>query len=214
MQEIPSGPKTPKIDQKKIVIIAAILVALVAIFFAIRHFAEKQEEPTQPVFERKRGGPCPGETKEFAQRDPYMRGVLEVGQKFKVIMNYYDCNEPKRGDLVFYQLHHSMDPVVKIVRGVPGDKFSLSRDKLHGGWNLEVNGDKVYSAVDKKEAYFFGASTPPPLALYEKSHKGKIGPGNILLLSSWPPGDIDSGLFGMFSLTDVVGKVEPVEKKK
>jgi hypothetical protein len=145
--------------------------------------------------------------------DPYMRGVIEPGQKFKVITNYYDCNPPKDGDMVFYQMHKSMEPVVKFIRGKEGDKFTLTKDKKYNAWNLEVNGEKVYSAVDKSQAYFFGAPSMPPLGRYLANHK-VIGRGDVILLSSWPPGDTDSGTFGMFNLVDVVGKVELIEGQK
>lgn len=185
------------------------VIVIIAGYFAYK-FITKSSGP-EP-FVRKRGGPCPGETKVMTQNDPYMRGIIEQGQKFKVILNYYDCNKPQRGDLVLFQIHASMDPVVKIVRGVQNDRFKLSKDDKYKAWNLEVEGDTVYSATDKKEKYFFGGTVPPPLALYERSHQGKItGNGDVILLSSWPPGNMDSGQFGMFNLADVAGKVELME---
>ncbi|MBK9293940.1 MAG: hypothetical protein IPM57_05770 [Oligoflexia bacterium] len=168
--------------------------------------------PGPDPFIRKRGGPCPGETKTMVQNDPYMRGVIEQGQKFRVILNYYDCNKPKRGELVLFQIHQSMDPVVKIIRGVQNDRFKLIKDVKRGAWNLEVEDDIIYSLVNKDEKYFFGGNMAPPLSLYERSHNGKItGNGDVILLSSWPPGSIDSGQFGMFNLADVVGKVELID---
>ncbi len=194
------------------IIIAVMVAVVVGVIFIKFRSMHEEESPTQS-FVRKRGGACPGETKTYTMNDPYMRGVIEPGQKFKVIMNYYDCNPVKRGDLVFYQMHKSMDPVVKYARAVGGDKFSLSKDDKYKAWNIKVDGEFVRSEVDQIP-YFFGGPTAPPLASYERTHKGKVQTGDVIILSSWPPGDIDSGTFGMFSMEDVVGKVEIIDAPK
>ena len=56
------------------------------------------------------------------------------------------------------------------------------------------------------ERYSFGGERPPPLKLAEESRKGIVGNGEVILFSSFPPGDRDSGTFGMISTVDIVGK--------
>jgi hypothetical protein len=101
-----------------------------------------------------------------------------------------------------------MPPVVRIARGVPGDKFELISDKPNHAWNIKINGKFVLDNVGKP--YFFGAETPPTLSLYEKSHHGLLGPGEAIIFSSFPPGDKDSGVSGLASVDDLVGRVEEV----
>src|SRR5690242_14252272 len=98
---------------KKIGLALAVLIILIALGLLFKSYKRPTGEISAPKptpLAQQHKGPCPGETKTFTMQDPYMRGILESGQKFEVIMNYYECNPPKRGDLVFYQLHHSMDP--------------------------------------------------------------------------------------------------------
>ena len=73
-----------------------------------------------------------------------------------------------------------------------------------GDWQLKINGKPVTGA--KGERYSFGGELPPPLKLAEESRKGIVGKDEVILFSSFPPGDRDSGTFGIISTVDIVGK--------
>jgi hypothetical protein len=198
---------TMKLKRPEIILtIIGIVLLLAAVFSYLRHQSEKGEEIGNYP-KKVHGGACPGETKTLTANDVYMRGVLEKGQPYKVVMNYYDCQPVKDGEYVLYSLSENLDPVVKIVRAVGGDHFKLSKDKKHGAWNLIVNDEMVKNVTDN-QPYFFGGEMPATLSLYEKSHKGVLHNDEVILLSSWAPGDSDSGIFGVFNVTDIVGKVE------
>lgn len=197
--------------------IAAVVLALILAVGAFLFFKNKGpvlDEVEIRSLRPKKDGPCPGETVTLTMDDVYMAGMIEQGEKFKAVMNYYSCNPLKRGDAILMHLSASMDPVVKIVRGLPGDRFELKKDGQGQGWNVVINGD-VIQWEEGKRPYFFGGKQPPTLALYEKNRKGVLGPDEIIILGTRPPGNNDSGLFGVFSVNDILGKVsiESVQKK-
>lgn len=149
---------------------------------------------------------CVEETREVEITDPrFMVGILEGGKTYEALIGYYKCNPPQKGDIVLYQFSQTMDPVVKIVRAVEGDRFELVEDKDHGAWNLEVNGDAVTYLEGK---YFFGSRNKPTLSLYEKTRNNIVGANEVILLSNVPPGMDDSGVFGMVHVNDVIGKIK------
>jgi hypothetical protein len=148
---------------------------------------------------------CIDEVREVEISDNrYMSGLLESGKTYEFLMSYYKCNKPQVGDIVLYRFSSALDPVVKVIRAVEGDRFDLEPDKIHGGWNLLVNGDKVMYG---ETAYFFGASTKPTLALYQESRNSVLKADEVIVLSNVPPGKDDSGTFGVVGRNDLVGKL-------
>jgi len=151
-------------------------------------------------------GKCETHTESFKVKDRQMSGVLALDQEVKVIMNWYKCNPAEKGDIVLYRYSPEFDPVVKIVRAVEGDKFTVTKDKKWGAWNITINGDMLMD--DSKEPHYFGAAAPTVLSLFEKGQKGKLGPGEVLVFSNVSPGQNDSGLYGVANISELIGKVE------
>lgn len=149
---------------------------------------------------------CPGKPIEFVVKDPYMRGVVEVDQKVKITMNYYKCNNLQHGDVILYKYSQYEDPVIRRVVAVPGDKFKL-KSVAHEGWELSVNG-KVVTGVNGKPYRFGVDKYDPPLELAGRQRKFVLPEKELIVLSSFPPGDRDSGIFGLSNQNDIVGKVE------
>lgn len=149
---------------------------------------------------------CVKDTQEIAAvNTKFMAGVLEEGKTYEALMGFYECNEPQAGDVVLYRFSPSVDPVIKIVRGVPGDRFELVADKDKGNWNLKINGDLI---MHGDVPYFFGNRPKPTLGLYEKDRNNILGPGEIILLSNVPPGRDDSAVFGLVSQKDIIAKIK------
>jgi hypothetical protein len=155
------------------------------------------------------GPPCPGEAFEAEMQDPYMRGIIEKGQKFRVLPNWYACHPLTNGDYVYYRYSTNRTPVVRIVRAHEGDKFELVPDEKHHSWNIKINGTLL---VAGGEPHYFGGEPPPPLSLYEKPRNGILGKNEAIVFSSKAPGDIDSGVFGLVNIIDLVGKVELISQ--
>ena len=197
----------------KSVIGGAVLILLIWLIFTFWNRSHQVITPAPVVPPTVQARPCPGETKTMEQTDVYMKGLIEKGEKFNVVLNYYDCNTPKKGEIVLHAFSNSMDPVVKRIVAVEGDHFSFMKDKKRKAWNLKVNDKIVRSVIRDHEPYFFGTDeAPTPLHLAMKSRHGVISHGEVILFSSWPPGDKDGGQFGLTSTVDLIGKVE-VETK-
>lgn len=149
---------------------------------------------------------CVKETQEIEAVDTrFMAGVLEEGKTYEALMGFYECNPPQAGDVVLYRFSTIADPVIKVVRGVEGDKFELVADKDKGNWNLKINGDLIMSG---DQPYFFGSRAKPTLSLYEKDRNNVLGRDEVILLSNVPPGKDDSGMFGLAGRKDLIAKIK------
>ncbi len=148
---------------------------------------------------------CPGETVQFKMLDPYLRGLIEPETSVDIVLNAFSCEKLERNQIVLYRFSEFDDPVLRRVVGVPGDKFSVFQAEEDGDWQLKINGKAVTGV--KGERYSFGSEVEPPLKLAEEPRKGVIGKDEVILFSSFPPGDRDSGSFGIISISDIVGKV-------
>ncbi len=188
---------------KKIaIIISVVVVVLVGLWFFSRE--PKVTGPVRKEIYNFDPAICPGKVVNFAMADPYMRGIVEEGQVVEVTLNWYACHPMETGDLVLYRFTEFGDPVIRRVVGKPGDKFALISQK-GAGWYLKING-KVVNGVNG--GYFFGdPNYPPPLSLAEVQKKGVIAKTDLIVFSSFGPGEKDSGVFGMVSVSDMVGKV-------
>jgi len=152
--------------------------------------------------------PCPGKEKTIKMNDNYMIGAVEFGQELKLIPNWYWCHPAGRGDLVLLRFAPNLEPVVRRIYAVAGDEFQVTYNKMQGAWNIEVNHQKLKL---NGQDYFFGANseqTPPLLKLLESSRKGVLLDREIIVFSSRPPGNRDSGTLGVVNLNDVIGKIE------
>jgi hypothetical protein len=148
---------------------------------------------------------CGEELKEFTMNDVYLQGIIEKGQKYEVILNYYKCHHIQRDDIVLYSFSQSLEPVIKKVVAVGGDNFDVTKDDQHHAWNLKVN--NLIIRTPGLENYYFGSETPPTLALYIKPRRGVLKQNEVIVLSTVSPGNTDSGILGVASIRDLVGKI-------
>jgi hypothetical protein len=181
--------------QISIVLIAISVVGILVILFQSK-FSSRS---------RVSSGNCPVEEKIIQSNDPLLTGVVAPGEKLKVLLGWYNCHAVEEGDLVLFSYDRNAEPIVRIVRGVEGDRFRVVPDLQRRAWNLIVNGKAV---MYQDKPYFFGAETPPTLSLFEKNHPKGLLPGEVILLSSLPPGNLDSGFLGILGTRDILGKVE------
>ena len=193
---------------QKLIIIGIVLAVLagIAAYFMTRD-SEVAEVPAERI--RKEiynfdPAVCPGQSVKLKMTDPYMRGLLEEGADVETSMNYYKCNPLARNDVVLYRFSEFDEPVFRRVVGIAGDKFEPVYNEDKGAWELKINGKLVVGV--KGEKYLFGGEDPPPLELAANQMKNKLGAGLAIVLSSFPPGDRDSGTFGAISVGDIVGK--------
>ncbi|MBI4375672.1 MAG: signal peptidase I [Elusimicrobia bacterium] len=134
-----------------------------------------------------------------------MAGLLEPGQKVDVLMGYYRCRRPRRGEWVLFRHSGRETPSIKIVKAVPGDRFEL-KEKA-GSWSLWING--ALAVNSEGMAYRFDERARSVLSAYQKSHDSCIPPEAYLLLGNQPGGSLDSGRLGLVGRAGILGKALP-----
>lgn len=141
------------------------------------------------------------ETKEV--RGNSLAGLVEAGTKVSIDYAYYQCYEVLRGDLVIYDYAGNEFPLIKIVKGVPGDSISLRRNgQIH---HLAINNTRLTNSLG--EAYEFNAQQAQMINLYLKSYNGSIPEDAYFLTGNIAKGSVDSSVFGFVSKRDILGKV-------
>lgn len=109
-----------------------------------------------------------------------------------------DCGAPKHGDFVLVDSPRNPNlPLIKIVFGVPGDKFRLK--ETEGGHNLIINGTLAKNSEGKP--YLFAGKRKDMLSLYE----GPIPANTYLILGNDPSGSTDSTRIGLVDKSAIAG---------
>jgi hypothetical protein len=142
--------------------------------------------------------------------DALMQGVYPKGSNLQVYENYYQCNAVKRGDIALFKFSEQIDPVIRIVHGIPGDKFAVKKTD-DGKWQIEVNGTLL---TGKGGAYYFESNFPPPLKTYEEAGHNVLQANEYLVFSDSGPGLTDSSNLGFVKLQNLVGRVMSFESPK
>jgi signal peptidase I len=114
-----------------------------------------------------------------------------------------DCGDPARGDLVLFKHLGFQISLLKIVVGVPGDRFDLREDGEM--WSLIVNGVAALNAEGKP--YQFSKGRTGMLRLFLKGTQGVIPQNAWLALGDSPSGSDDSTRFGLIPRADIIGIV-------
>ena len=146
---------------------------------------------------------CFVKIQEKIVRGSSLSGLIEEGQTIKIAFGFYNCNEIGREDIVAYEFSGNPEPIIKIVKGVPGDKFGL--EKFGNYWQIIINGEVVKNS--KGEPYQLSESAYNLLSLYVKDYGGVIPPDTYLILGNLPAGSLDSSRFGLVDKSGIAGKV-------
>jgi len=147
---------------------------------------------------------CFVETKEMIVQGNSLEPLIMPRKTIKVLFGYYSCHEIKREDVVLFDYAASKNPVIKIVKGIPGDKFELKHSG--SGWNLLINNKVVKNS--ESEPYLITDHGYRMLSLYEQDYHGIIPPNTYLLLGNLAGGSLDSTVFGLVDKSDIIAKVE------
>ena len=147
---------------------------------------------------------CSVETEEMTVRGTSLNPFIKPEQTIKALFGYYDCNEVKRGDIVLFNYAGNKNFVIKIVKGISGDKFELRQS--NSGYNIIVNGQIVKNS--ENEPYLVSGNAYKMLSLYEKDYKGVIPEDAYLLLGNRISGSVDSTTFGLVDKSGIIAKVE------
>ncbi len=192
------------IKGRKKVAIFAVAVLLFAVFFIVFGRNEIDNEGSSLVDN------CPVTEEEKVVRGNSLTGILEDGETVKVLIGHYDCNEIEREDLILYSYAGSEDPLIKIIKGVPGDRFELGELNGDSDENEKVRhimiGGEIITNSDG-ESYVLNERGYGILSLYEESYGGVIPEDSYLILGNLIGGSTDSTRFGLVHRDDILGKV-------
>ena len=147
---------------------------------------------------------CVQEQKTFQMEDTYLAGLIDKGETLKALIGFYNCNPVQHGDLVYFRISPPINPVVRIVHGLPGDRFELIKGSEEEHWNIKINGHLIMSG---ETPYFIKSRHTPPLKTYEMARNGKLGKGEYIILSNVPPGLSDSSNLGIIKKSSFEGRV-------
>ena len=106
-----------------------------------------------------------------------------------------DCGDPARGDLLMFTHLGLKIPLLKIVIGVPGDRFGVRRNA--DSWNLLING--AVAANAEGVPYRLNKARADRIALYASGAGGIIPPNAWLAMGDNPAGTDDSSRFGLIT---------------
>jgi len=148
-------------------------------------------------------GPARPGVEEAEVRGNSLSPLLKAGDGVKIYYGFYDTHEVQRGDIVVCRFSFRRDPLIKIARAVPGDRFALE-ERADGVSLLLVNGAVLENSAGRP--YEFTGRRKRMLALYARDYKGVIPPDSYLLLGDAAEGSLDSGRFGLAAKEVIVGK--------
>jgi len=129
---------------------------------------------------------------------------LPDGSSVILLRGYYKCHEPARGEIAAFQAPGNAVPVIKVVRGVPGDQFSLTSDTTGG--HLLINGNVQTTA--EGQPYVLSENRVAFWTLYVNQFHGVIPPKAYMLLGNIPGGALDSIRYGFISSSQLIGKIQ------
>ena len=143
---------------------------------------------------------------DLVLRDDQLYPLLRKGETVRIKVGYYSCHRPQRGELVYYRFSPLMEPVVRVLRALPGDRYGVVPHSERRGWSVKIQGDLMKTGG--KDHYFGVPAAAPILKLFEGQNQGTLKPNEVLVFSLSMPGDTDSGAFGVANMADMLGRIE------
>lgn len=185
------------------VALTLLVIALIIILLFFVRFAQLVQSPTSSGSVHL----LTGNTACVSSQEPYivkggsLSPLLTSGQSVELARSYYNCNSVKRGDIVFYHYAGSSDPLIKIVRAIPGDTWSIQEDDRFV--LIIINGKTLTNS--QNTPYRIPLSQSELLKRYAQTYP-TIPEGTYLLLGNITSGSLDATRFGLVSIQDIIGK--------
>ena len=198
--------------KRKTILINGLVLILAGLGFFIRDYSKNYSKPETALnfvsldrIETKlsQKEECLIRKEERIVRGDSLSPFIKAGDAVQVLFDYYKCNNVKRDDIVLYSFSGNESPLIKIIKGIPGDKFKLWQTE--GGWHILINKEILKNS--EGVPYLVSGKRYEMLALYEKDYKGEIPAGAYLLLGNIFSGAVDSTRFGLISKEDILGKI-------
>ena len=146
---------------------------------------------------------CVSRAEEKIVRGESLAGLIEPNETVKIFFGYYDCNEIKKGDIVAYNYTGNPVPIIKVVKGIPGDKFYFQ--EVEDGWYILINEEILKNSYG--QSYILDKGGYRMLSLYKEDYKGIIPKNTYLIMGNLVTGASDSTRFGLVHKDDFFGIV-------
>jgi signal peptidase I len=156
------------------------------------------------IYGETRNTECISKTEDKVIQGDYLQGLIEDGEKVRVFFGYYDCNPVEREDIVLYN-YSGEEPLIKIVKAVPGDAFSLESG-IDGGWNIIINGQILNNS--QGEAYSLDRRAYNMLYAYEDNYGGVVPDKVYMIMGNQASGSFDFSKFGLVHESNLLAKAE------
>lgn len=142
----------------------------------------------------------------------YVRGLslvplIKPGDRIDAVPVSCLEGQPEHGWLIILRSGGSENPLVKIIKAVPGDRFTLVPAQETGAQHLEING--VTAANSEGVPYRFHGNRARMIGIYESGYDGVIPEGAFLVLGDDPHGSLDAGKIGLIHISDVIAVAPP-----
>jgi signal peptidase I len=124
---------------------------------------------------------------------------IAPGAMIQVIKGGPECLEPlKHGEVVLFESPSSRIPLIKALRGLPGEPLAVNDGKIIVGGKVARN-----SAGQPYQL------SPARAAMIELSAHdyGKLPPDTFLVMGENPAGSTDSSRFGLIERRQIIGKM-------
>lgn len=181
-------------------IIALGVAILIGAYYYYYGFGGSSHTPNKTV-----GAECDIKIEKYTQdnQDKEMENLIKPGQVVDVEMGFYGCNEPQNNDIVLLQTSGRPDPIIRIVKVVPNDKFEVEKNK--DKYNLFINGDEMQNLDGSP--YQFHEAKSLMLKLYEKNLQSKMIANTYFVFSNDIAGGYDSTRFGPIEKSKILGRI-------
>ncbi len=141
-------------------------------------------------------------TETVVVRGNSLAPFLMAGEEVKIWRGYYGSHPVERDDVVLVDYAGRENHLIKIVKGVAGDRLALQEAEGGNGWHILING-KVLENSEGRD-YIITGKRRKMISLYE----GVIPENVYLILGNIPSGSLDATRFGLIDRRQLIAGVE------
>jgi len=180
---------------------------LSVIFFFLFAMTLTSARAAEPAFADALAYDCPIRKEIKKVRGASLYPLLKPGRPIALQEGYYKCHMVQRGDIVAFRYSGSDEPVIKVVRGLPGDTFWLVRSRRgrRETWKIVINGRVAHNS--RRAPFTLDSRRSRILGLYARASKGVVPRGAYIVLGEMPRGALDSTEFGFLPEGEIIGRV-------
>ena len=144
----------------------------------------------------------------YTVRGKSLHPLLSSGDSVSIIRSN-DTTDLKTDDIIACRFSGSVNPLIKIIKGQPGDHWELVKQEDIDAYEIKVNGQVLVTSEGKH--YSIPEPRSKMIKLYAENYP-VIPEDTYLVLGNRPEGTLDSTRFGLIHGRQIIGRVEALEK--